>query len=181
EKISAFDAEDFVFQLGGPEADALVGGIQLRRATLGQIPALEGQGIAMAMIHLGPCAIFPPHFHPRATEMVYTIEGSYVRVAFVEENGGDGAVVNDLSQGDVSFVPQGLVHYQQNLGCEPATFLVALNSEDPGAVILVSLFFDLPSEALLNVDEAALSALQQQLSEAPALARLECLERCGLE
>lgn len=80
--------------------------------------------------------------------MLYMIEGNDLRVAFVEEFGGEGSVVNDLSKGDVSFVPQGLVHYQQNLGCEPATFLVSLNSEDPGAIVLITLFFELPSEAL---------------------------------
>ena len=60
------------------------------------------------------------------------IEGSSLRVAFVEDNGGEGAVVKDLYQGDVAFFPQGLIHYQQHLDCEPATFLAALDSEDPG-------------------------------------------------
>ena len=80
--------------------------------------------------------------------MLYTINGDKLRVAFVEENGGEGAVVNDLSQGDVAFFPQGLIHYQQNLDCKPATFLAALNSEDPGAVTITTRFFELPSEAI---------------------------------
>ena len=82
-------------------------------------------------------------------QMLYTIEGNQLRVAFVEENGGEGAVVNDLSQGDVAFFPQGLIHYQQNLDCEPATFLAALNSEDPGVVTITTRFFELPSEAIM--------------------------------
>ena len=87
--------------------------------------------------------------------MLYTIEGAHLRVAFVEENGGDGAVVNDLSKGDVAFFPQGLIHYQQNLDCEPATFLAALNSEDPGVVTITTRFFELPTEAVqvMNHDE----------------------------
>ena len=80
-------------------------------------------------------------------QMLYVIEG-HMRSAFVEENGGEGAVVNDLYQGDVMFFPQGLIHYQQNLGCEPATFLAALNNEDPGAVTITTRFFELPSEAI---------------------------------
>ena len=79
--------------------------------------------------------------------MSYVIEG-HVRVAFVEENGGEGAVVNDLYQGDVSFFPQGLIHYQQNLGCEPATLLAALSNEDPGVVTITTRFFELPTEAI---------------------------------
>ena len=80
--------------------------------------------------------------------MLYTIKGNQLRVAFVEENGGEGAVVNDLYEGDVAFFPQGLIHYQQNLDCEPATFLAALNSEDPGVVTITTRFFELPSEAI---------------------------------
>lgn len=80
--------------------------------------------------------------------MLYVIKGEQVRVAFVEENGGEGAVVNDLAQGDVAFFPQGLIHYQQNLDCEPATFLAALNNDDPGAVTITTRFFELPTEAI---------------------------------
>lgn len=80
-------------------------------------------------------------------QLFYAISGE-VRVAFVQENGGDGAVVNDLVQGDVTNFPQGLIHYQQNLGCEPATYTLFLNSEDPGSVTITSRFFELPSEAI---------------------------------
>ncbi|CAN0597135.1 unnamed protein product, partial [Laminaria digitata] len=34
-----------------------------------QLPALAGQGISMALVNLGPCAINLPHIHPRATEV----------------------------------------------------------------------------------------------------------------
>lgn len=34
-------------------------------------------------------------------------------------------------------------------------------------------------QALLNVDDLALSALQEELSQTPALARRECLKRCS--
>ncbi|CAM9607934.1 unnamed protein product [Laminaria digitata] len=115
--------------------------------------------------------------------MLYTIAGNQLRVAFVEENGGEGAVVNDLYQGDVAFFPQGLIHYQQNLDCEPATFLAALNSEDPGVVTITTRFFELPSEAIqasLNLDDPTLKALLAALPMAPAMAQRQCLQRCGL-
>ncbi|CAM9923374.1 unnamed protein product [Ectocarpus sp. 6 AP-2014] len=183
QQITMFNPEDFVFTLGGPEPDAPVDGFQIRAATLGQIPALDGQGIAMALVNLDACTINLPHIHPRATEMMYVINGEHLRVAFVEENGGEGAVVNDLSQGDVSFFPQGLIHYEQNLGCEPVTFLAALNNDDPGAVTITTRFFELPSEAIqasLNFEDPALQKLIESLPDAPAEARGQCLERCGL-
>lgn len=66
----------------------------------------------------------------------------------MEEDGGDGPVVNDMSEGDVMILPQGLIHYEQNLGCEPSTFIGALNHEDPGTVKTVGSFFELPTEAI---------------------------------
>eukprot|EP00904_Undaria_pinnatifida_P006379 jgi/Undpi1/2871/HiC_scaffold_14.g06248.m1 len=183
QQITMFNPEDFVFSLGGPEPSELVDNFQLRGVNLNQLPALEEQGISMALVNLGPCAINLPHVHPRATEMLYTIEGNQLRVAFVEENGGEGAVVNDLVAGDVAFFPQGLIHYQQNLDCYPATFLAALNSEDPGVVTITTNFFQLPSEAIqasLNFDDPTLKNLIASLPEAPALAQRGCLKRCGL-
>ncbi|CAM9923033.1 unnamed protein product [Ectocarpus sp. 6 AP-2014] len=183
QQITLFNPEDFVFSLGGPGPDALVDGFQIRFVNVNQLPALDGQGISMALVNLDPCAINLPHIHPRATEMLYVIKGEQVRVAFVEENGGEGAVVNDLAQGDVAFFPQGLIHYQQNLDCEPATFLAALNNDDPGAVTITTRFFELPTEAIqasLNVEEPALQKLIESLPDAPAAARQQCLQRCGM-
>ncbi|CAN0244247.1 unnamed protein product, partial [Ectocarpus sp. 4 AP-2014] len=140
QSVGMLDASNFTYSLGGPEPSTLVDGFQIRPAFLAQFPALEGYGIAMALVNMDACTINLPHLHPRATELSYVITGE-MRTAFVEENGGDGAVVNDLSQGDIMFFPQGLIHYQQNLGCEPVTFLAALNNEDPGAVTVQTRYF----------------------------------------
>ncbi|CAN0415931.1 unnamed protein product [Pylaiella littoralis] len=182
ERVTMFNMEDFVFTLGGPEPDTLVDGQQLRLATVSQIPALEGYGVSMGIVNLDPCTINLPHIHPRATEMLYVIKGD-LRVAFLEENGGEGVVVNDVSQGDVAFFPQGLIHYQQNLGCEPASFIAALNSDDPGAVLIATQFFALPIEAIqatINIEVPALQPFIDGLPEAPGLARRRCLQACGL-
>lgn len=80
--------------------------------------------------------------------MIYMLKGK-LRVAFVEETGGTrGAVVNDISAGDASFFPLGLVHYQQNLECEEASYVAAVGSEDPGVVFVLPTFFSLPEEAI---------------------------------
>lgn len=64
-----FDAEDFTFNLGGPEPDNLVDGFQLRSVNLNQLVALGGHGISMTLVNLDACAINLPHVHPRATEV----------------------------------------------------------------------------------------------------------------
>ena len=83
----------------------------------------------------------------RATEIIFVTKGKNLRTAFVEENGGR-TVVNDINYGQITFFPEGLIHYQQNLGCEPVEFLSALNSEDPGVITISTRTFTLPSEAL---------------------------------
>ncbi|CAN0344326.1 unnamed protein product, partial [Pylaiella littoralis] len=181
-RITAYDAEDFVFPLGTTEATNLINGFQIRGVNVNQLPALDGYGISMALVNLDPCTINLPHLHPRATEISYVISGGF-RTAFVEENGGEGAVVNDLVAGDVTLYPQGLIHYQQNLGCEPAVFLAALSSEDPGAVTVATAFFNLPIDAVtgtLDVVDTEVQALIDALPMAPAMARRECLMTCGL-
>ena len=64
-----FNPEDFAFTLGGPEPEAPVNGFQLRGVNLNNLPALEGQGISMALVNLDACTINLPHIHPRATEV----------------------------------------------------------------------------------------------------------------
>ena len=71
-----------------------------------------------------------PHTHPRATEFLFLVNGQ-MDAGFIEENGAR-FVVNTLTQGQGTIFPKGSIHYQLNLGCEPITFVAALNDEDPG-------------------------------------------------
>jgi len=71
-----------------------------------------------------------PHTHPRATEFLFLVNGQ-MDVGFIEENGAR-FVGNTLTQGQGTIFPKGSIHYQLNLGCEPITFVAALNDEDPG-------------------------------------------------
>ena len=72
-----------------------------------------------------------PHTHPRATEFLYVVNGQ-IEAGFIEENGAR-FVINTVSEGQGTLFPKGSIHYQINLGCEPLTFVAALNDEDPGA------------------------------------------------
>jgi len=72
-----------------------------------------------------------PHTHPRATEFLYLVDGQ-MEVGFIEENGAR-FVGNALAPGQGTIFPKGSIHFQINAGCEPLTFVAALNDEDPGA------------------------------------------------
>jgi oxalate decarboxylase/phosphoglucose isomerase-like protein (cupin superfamily) len=129
---SKFKRSDFIFDLNGsPIETPLTGGNQVQRVQVGTMPALIGAGVSYTLFHIEPCGINMPHVHPRANELFYVIEGKNIQVGFVEENNGR-TIVNNINKGYVTLFPQGLVHFEQNLSCEPAIFLSALSHEDPG-------------------------------------------------
>lgn len=67
-----------------------------------------------------------PHTHPRATELNYVVSGNFT-TGFFAENGAQ-TVLGTVGPGQMSVFPRGSIHFEANLGCEPATF-VAPRSE----------------------------------------------------
>uniref|UniRef100_A0A0R0I0F2 Germin-like protein n=1 Tax=Glycine max TaxID=3847 RepID=A0A0R0I0F2_SOYBN len=61
-----------------------------------------------------------PHFHPRATEVAFALEGK-IYSGFVDTKNKVFAKV--LEKGEVMVFPRGLVHFQMNVGDGPATIL----------------------------------------------------------
>ena len=115
-----FAASDFKFNLLGTPNRVGTGG-NSKSAFVSDFPALAGNGISSVIFHVEPCGINLPHVHPRATEMFYVIEGSF-QTGFLEENGGR-LILNNLNQGETTIFPQGLLHFEQNLGCKNGTFI----------------------------------------------------------
>ena len=179
----AFDNNDFVFDLAGSKPDSETpGGGTIQPLGVAQLPALAGEGVSYSLFNLEPCGINLPHVHQRATELLFVISAKNLRTAFTEENGGR-VIINDLSKGMATFFPQGLLHYQQNLSCEPATYLSALNHEDPGVLTITTQFFRLPEEAIegsLGEDLNLVTQLIDGLPMGPGEGRKQCLMECGL-
>lgn len=176
-----FDSEDFVFDLDGSNATSTGAGGEVRPLTVSQLPSLSKEGISLTLVSLDPCGINLPHSHPRATEVIYLIKGSHLRTAFVEENGGR-TITNDLSTGQTTFFPQGLIHYQQNLGCKEAVFLASLNNEDPGVVTTAKRLFSLDESALadtFDLEVDTINHIRYNLPSGPAEGRSACLARCN--
>lgn len=83
-------------------------------ANAASFPAAVGNGLTVAMLNLGPCAMLPPHYHPRATNFVIAVAGTTNTWMF-EENGAR-LVKETLTPGKMTIFPQGSVHAMQNLG-----------------------------------------------------------------
>ena len=83
-------------------------------ANAATFPATVGNGLTMAWITLGPCAMLPPHYHPRAANIITAIEG-VTDVYMILENGGK-LISTTLDPGKVTILPQGSTHTMHNTG-----------------------------------------------------------------
>ena len=177
-----FAASDFKFNLLGKPNIVGAGG-NSKTAFVSDFPALEGNGISSVLFHIEPCGINLHNFHPRATELLYVIQGK-LQTGFLEENGGR-FISNNLNQGETTIFPQGLIHYVQNMGCKNATFISAFNNEDPGVLTVLNRLFDIPLEALQSSfqisDQTLLQNIKNKLPPNPAAGVGECKARCGLK
>ncbi|KAJ4902649.1 putative germin-like protein subfamily 1 member 9 [Raphanus sativus] len=98
------------------------------------LPGLNTLGISLVRIDYGVNGQNPPHTHPRATEILYVGHGTLL-VGFVTSNGdGNRLFTKTLNEGDVFVFPEGLIHFQFNVGRFPAVAFAALSSQNPGVV-----------------------------------------------
>ena len=176
-----FKASDFVFNLFGSTPNVIGTGGTGRRADINELPSLQGLGVSSVLFNIAPCGINLPHVHPRGTELFHVLDGQF-QTGFLEENSGR-VILNNLTQGMVTIFPQGLIHFEQNLGCTPARFLSSFSNEDPGVLTISTRLFDFPQQALTSTfsqSNNVINYLKSNLKVNPAMGNGECLKRCGL-
>ncbi|CAO2818770.1 unnamed protein product [Amaranthus hypochondriacus] len=141
-----------------------------------QLAGLNTLGISLARIDFAPYGLNPPHTHPRATEILTVIEGT-LHVGFVTSNlaNGDNKLFTKvLNKGDVFVFPQGLIHFQFNIGNTPAVAIAGLSSQNPGTVTIAKAVFganppisvDVLSKAF-QLDAGIVKKLQSQFWMSP--------------
>jgi oxalate decarboxylase/phosphoglucose isomerase-like protein (cupin superfamily) len=86
----------------------------VKNANAATFPALTGIDMTMAQLNLGPCAMLPPHLHPRGTNLVMGITGNTTSYMW-NENGARRVTVN-LTPGVMTIFPRGSLHAMQNNG-----------------------------------------------------------------
>jgi len=116
------------------------------RANAKNFPALKG--LAVQGLDLAPGAVREPHTHPNANQLDYCISGQG-RVGIVGPDGETHYL--DLKTGDISFVPQGYLHWIENTGTEPLSFLVVLSHEEPLTIELSGMLAGVPNATLGNM------------------------------
>ncbi|CAF4889907.1 unnamed protein product [Rotaria sp. Silwood1] len=139
--------------------------------------------VAMTVRYLNACGVNLPHTYPRATEINFSVDGDF-EVGFLQEN-GVGFVMNTVRRDTAAVFPQGAIHFEQNLNCVPATFVVVFNNEDPGVLTIANAFFDgLPANvvgaSLGDLNITIIDDIRMLVARNPSDGIAECRKRCGL-
>ena len=104
-------------------------GSAVTSANVEKLPGLNTLGVSVSRIDYAPWGVNPPHVHPRATEVIFVLQGS-LDVGFVTT--ANRLYAGTVCAGEVFVFPRGLVHYQRNNGGGPAAVLSAFDSQLPG-------------------------------------------------
>ncbi|XP_068657355.1 putative germin-like protein 2-1 [Aristolochia californica] len=162
-------ADHFFFSglhLAGNTSNQL--GSAVTPATVAQIAGLNTLGISVVRLDIASGGVIPPHFHPRATEILTVLDGA-LTVAFITSNPENRLISKTLNKGDVFVFPIGLIHYQYNSGHSHAVAFAALSSQNPGIITVADAVFgsnrpisdDLLTKAF-QVDKNVVDYLQAQ-------------------
>lgn len=172
-------ADDFVYRgynSPGNTKNELGSHAMMINATI--LPSLNTLGLSVARVDYAPGGVNPPHFHPRASEVLTVIEGT-LYAGFVTSNRIDGSnklFATQLKEGDLFVFPQGLIHFQINTGKKKAVANVAFGSQYPGLSTVANAVFgseepiqaDVLSKAF-RVDEDVIKEIQSKFHEEEAI------------
>ena len=123
-------ADDFFFDgLRKPGNTSNAAGSLVTAANVEKFPGVNTLGVSIARIDYAPGGQNPPHTHPRATEIIFVLEGT-LEVGFITT--ANKLFTKTVTMGDVFVFPRGLVHFQQNRGYGPAAVVAGFNSQLQG-------------------------------------------------
>jgi quercetin dioxygenase-like cupin family protein len=141
-------------------------GSAVTSANVERLPGLNTLGVSVSRIDYAPWGVNPPHVHPRATEVIFVLQGS-LDVGFVTT--ANRLYARTVCVGEVFVFPRGLVHYQRNNGGGPAAVLSAFDSQLPGTQPVAEALFGasppVPTDVLarsFQVDGGVVEAIKSK-------------------
>ncbi|XP_024926108.2 germin-like protein subfamily 2 member 1 [Ziziphus jujuba] len=147
--IANITSEDFFFAgLAKPGPTNNTFGSLVTGANVEKIPGLNTLGVSLSRIDYAPGGLNPPHTHPRATEIVFVLEGE-LDVGFITTS--NVLISKSIKKGEIFVFPKGLVHFQKNNGKDTAAVIAAFNSQLPGTQSIGATLFAAKPEVPDNV------------------------------
>ncbi|XP_058083383.1 germin-like protein 5-1 [Magnolia sinica] len=137
--IATVNATDFFFDglaKAGSTNNSM--GSLVTAANVQKIPGLNTLGVSLSRIDYAPGGLNPPHTHPRATEIVFVLEGE-LDVGFITTT--NTLFSKSIKKGEIFVFPRGLVHFQKNNGNVAAAVIAAFNSQLPGTQSIAATLF----------------------------------------
>lgn len=147
--------EDFIYTGIKAPAPVSVNGFSSKPVNSNVFPGLNTLGGSLVRADFGVGGVNVPHYHPRATEVAYVLEGR-IYSGFVDTQGKVFAKV--IEKGEVMVFPRGLMHFQMNVGDTPAAILGSFDSQNPGLMKIPSTVFGSGINELLLEKAFGLSA-----------------------
>ena len=98
----------------------------IRRVTADNFPILAGMSIKRIVIN--PGAMRTPHWHANCNELTYCVAGT--SLVSVLDNGSRFASFT-ISAGEMFHIDSGSLHHIENIGTEPAEFIISFRHERP--------------------------------------------------
>ncbi|KAL2892774.1 putative germin-like protein 2-1 [Bienertia sinuspersici] len=135
---------------------------------IARFPAVNTQGVSIARVDFAPFGLNTPHLHPRGSEIFAVMEGT-LYAGFVTAD--DKLYDTIIKKGDIIVFPQGLVHFQFNIGKTDALAIASFGSQNPGRVNVANAVFGSNPRILddvltkgFQVDEMVVEKLRSQFS-----------------
>jgi oxalate decarboxylase/phosphoglucose isomerase-like protein (cupin superfamily) len=148
-------------------------------------PALIGSHASMTLGFIGPCGFNTPHVHPRAAELNIVVQGRLMGSVTAEN--GARHMQHTLNQYQMTVFPQGALHTEWNPDCEPAVFVAAFPSEDPGVQQAAQTFFGFEDDVIQaalggdgSVNGQDLDKFKALIPPNVALGVESCLKKCNI-
>jgi oxalate decarboxylase len=117
----------------------------IRRVTADNFPILAGMSIKRLVIN--PGAMRTPHWHANANELAYCVSGT--SLVSVLDSGSQFSSFT-IGAGEMFHVDSGSLHHIENIGEEPAEFILAFRHERPEDFGLGSAFGAMTDAVLGN-------------------------------
>jgi quercetin dioxygenase-like cupin family protein len=134
--IAASDFKTLLLNHAGDLNNLARSSVNMVTAT--DFPGLNTLGLSVARIDIAPGGAVVPHYHPRASEMMF-VHGNNVVAGFFDTMGR--RFQKTLGEGEVFVFPRGLVHYIMNYGFGMATTFSVLDSQSPGVASIAHAMF----------------------------------------
>ncbi|XP_062196425.1 germin-like protein 8-13 [Phragmites australis] len=116
-----------------------------------QFPALNGLGIGATRVDVRPGGVVPLHTHPEGSELLFVVEGT-LSAGFISAE-TNTVYMKTVTKGELFVYPQGLLHFQYNVGSTTAVVFSAYSSANPGLQVVDWALFksSLPSAVVEKV------------------------------